>query len=96
MYASVYIVCVYLGRVCFSHAEEEAVEAWNRTEGIDEVTILESESGIQRDPERDRVRQSETANERCGERGTDRENKIVNNRTTQTQSCSEANQQCLS
>ena len=51
MHASVYIVCVYLGRVCFGHAEEEAVEAWNRTEGIDEVTILESESGIQRETE---------------------------------------------
>ena len=49
-----YISGVYLGCVCLGQAEEEAVEAWNRTKGIDKVTILESE----RDgaPEMDRVR----------------------------------------
>ena len=76
--------------MCFGQAEEEAVEAWNRTEGIDEVTILERESWRDGDGGR------ETATGRCGERGTDGENNIVNNRTRQTQSCSKAYQQCLS
>ena len=43
----------YLGCGCFSQTEEEAVETWNRTKGIDEVTILER----QRDSERERERE---------------------------------------
>ena len=60
MYVSVYILCAYLGCVCFGQAEEEAVEAWNRTEGIDEVTILERESWREAEPKRNREASSDS------------------------------------
>ena len=55
---------MYLGCVCLGQAEEEAVEAWNRTEGIDKVTILESE----RDGAPEMDSESETTKVTCGER----------------------------
>ena len=47
-------VCVYLGCGGLSQAQKKAVEARNRTEGIDEVTILE------RERQSDRARYRET------------------------------------